>query len=43
VFDDCEGLEDFKTHAKRFCFQDSNLLIHVKELSLSMSFLRFHE
>jgi hypothetical protein len=41
VFDDCEGLEDLKTHAKRFCFQDSNLLIHEKKLNLSMSFLTF--
>jgi hypothetical protein len=43
VFDDCERLEDLKTHAKRFCFQVFNLLIHEKELNLSMSFLRFLE
>jgi hypothetical protein len=43
VFDDCERLEDLKTHTKRFCFQDSNLLIHEKELNLSISFLRFLE
>jgi hypothetical protein len=43
VFDDCEGLEDLKTHAKRFCFQDSNLFVHEKESNLSMSFLRFLE
>jgi len=43
MFDDCVRLEDLKTHAKRFCFQDYNLLIHEKELNLSMSFLRFIE
>jgi hypothetical protein len=41
VFDDCEGLEDCKTYAKRFCLQYSNPFIHEKELNLSMSFLRF--
>jgi hypothetical protein len=44
VFDDCEGLEDCKTYAKRFCLQDSNPFIHEKrELNLSMSFLIFLE
>jgi hypothetical protein len=41
VFDDCEGLEDCKTHAKRFCLQDSNPFIHEKRIYLSMSFLGF--
>jgi hypothetical protein len=41
MFDDCVRLEDYKTHAKRFCLQDSNPFIHEKELHLSMSFLRF--
>jgi hypothetical protein len=41
MFDDCVRLEDFKTHAKRFCLQDSNLIIDEKELGLSISFLRF--
>jgi hypothetical protein len=41
MFDDCVRLEDFKTHAKKFCLQYSNLFIHEKELHLSMSFLDF--
>jgi hypothetical protein len=41
VFDDSEGLEDCKIHAKRFCLQDSNLFIHEKWIFLSMSFLGF--
>jgi hypothetical protein len=41
MFDDCIRLEDFKAHAKRFCYQYSNLIIHEKELCLSMSFFRF--
>jgi hypothetical protein len=43
VFDNCEGLEDCQTYAKRFCLQDSNPFIHKKELNLFMSFLRFLE
>jgi len=30
MFDDCERLEDLKTHAKRFCYLYSNLLIYEK-------------
>jgi hypothetical protein len=41
MFDDCIRLEDIKTRAKRFCHQYFNLIIHEKELCLSMSFLRF--
>jgi hypothetical protein len=41
MFDDCVRVEDFKTHAKKFCFQYSNPFIHEKELYLSMSFLAF--
>jgi hypothetical protein len=41
MFDDCVRLEDCKTHAKRFCLQDSNPFVHEKELCLSMSFLDF--
>jgi len=43
MLDDCVSLGDFKTNAKRFCFQDSKLLIHEKELNLSISFPRFLE
>jgi hypothetical protein len=39
MFDDCVMLEDFKTHAKKFCLQYSNPFIHEKELYLFMSFL----
>jgi hypothetical protein len=39
--DDCLRLENIKTHAKRFCYQYFNLIIHEKELCLSMSFLKF--
>jgi hypothetical protein len=41
VFDDCEELEDCKTHAKRFCYQYSNPIIHEKGICLFISFLRF--
>jgi hypothetical protein len=41
MFDDCVRLEDFKTHAKKFCLQYFNSFIHEKELYLSMSFLDF--
>jgi len=41
MFDDCVRQEDYKTHAKRFCLQDSNPFVHEKELCLSMSFFDF--
>jgi hypothetical protein len=41
MFDDCIRLEDIKTHAKGFCYQYSNLIIHEKGICLSMSFLGF--
>jgi hypothetical protein len=41
MFDDCVRLEDIKTHAKKFCYQYSNLIIHEKMICLSMSFLGF--
>jgi hypothetical protein len=41
MFDDCVRLEDCKTHAKRFCLQDSNPFLHEKELYLFISFLDF--
>jgi len=41
VFNDCEGLEDCKIHAKKFCLQDSNPFINEKWIFLSMSFLGF--
>jgi hypothetical protein len=43
VFDDCEGLEDCKTHAKRFCLQDSNPFIHEKKDLLVYEFSYIHE
>jgi hypothetical protein len=39
--DDCVRLENIKTHAKRFCYQYSNLFVHEKGICLSMSFLDF--
>jgi hypothetical protein len=30
MFNDCVRLEDLKTHAKRFCYQYSNIIIHEK-------------
>jgi hypothetical protein len=41
MFDDYVRLEDIKTHAKRFCYQYSNLIINEKEICLSISFLGF--
>jgi hypothetical protein len=37
MFGDCIRLKDIKTHAKRFCYQYSNLISHEK----FMSFLGF--
>jgi hypothetical protein len=37
VFNDCEGLEDLKTHTKKFCFQDSNLLITHRGLEFKFT------
>jgi hypothetical protein len=39
MFNYCVRLEDFKTHAKKFCLQYSNQFINEKELYLFMSFL----